>query len=114
MPDTTTTPMPYCRSWRCWIQDNFTAVALLIVLFVCLLLVVILMHEDSIDDKYVTWFEGFAAGVFSTWTLALKGSGATHQGDTIRAGDNTTVVQAVAPVPVEPKTDPIADPSKES
>lgn len=95
-------PIPACRSWRCFIQDNFTAVALLGVLFVSVVLVVLLMHEDKIDDKYVTWFEGFVMGIFSTWTLALKGSNSgQHQGDTIKTGDNTTVNQPIVTAPAD-------------
>lgn len=62
-----------CRCWRCFIQDNFTAIALLAIVVLGVSLVVILMHEQSIEDKYVTWLEGFAGGAFSTWTLSLKG-----------------------------------------
>ena len=61
-----------CRCWKCWAQDNFTSLALFFVVLVGLGLLVLLIHEAKIDDKYVTWFEGFVAGAFSTWTLALK------------------------------------------
>jgi hypothetical protein len=63
-----------CRCWTCFIQDNFTSVSLMFVVLVGLTLMVVLMHEQKIDDKYVTWFEGFVAGGFSAWTLALKGA----------------------------------------
>lgn len=62
-----------CRCWTCFIQDNFTAIALLGIVVLGVTLVVVLMHEQSIEDKYVTWLEGFAGGAFSTWTLSLKG-----------------------------------------
>lgn len=89
------------KSWRTFSQENFTAVALLGLLLFALVALIVLMHEDKIDDKYVTWLEGFAAGVFSTLNLALRGSNSgQHQGDTIKAGDNTVVNQAPA-VPQE-------------
>ncbi len=97
------------KSWRAFVQENFTAVALFILLIICLALLIILMHEMTIDDKYVTWLEGFTAGIFSAWTLSLK-SAATgqHQGDTIKAGDNTVVNMP------DPKAAPVADkPEKE-
>lgn len=88
------------KTWRAFVQENFTAVALFILLIICLGLLIVLMHEASIDDKYVTWLEGFTAGIFSAWTLSLKSAASgQHQGDTIKAGDNSTVVQAPKPEP---------------
>lgn len=61
-----------CRCWSCFIQDNFTSFALFFMVVIALGLTVGLMHEASIDDKYVTWLEGFTAGAFSAWALALR------------------------------------------
>jgi len=110
--------IPSCRSWRCWFQDNFTALALFSLLIICLALLILLMHEDKIDDKYVTWMEGFTAGIFSALMLALKGAtSGQHQGDTLNAGDNTTVVQAppiiAAPTPSAPLENPATTPEVE-
>ena len=80
-------------SWRAFTQGNFTAVVLLGLLLMSMASVVVLMHEEKIDDKYVTWLEGFAMGVFSTLNLALRSANSgQHQGDTIKTGDNATVV----------------------
>lgn len=93
------------QSWRAFSQSNFTAVVLLGLLMLSMASVVVLMHEDKIDDKYVTWLEGFAMGVFSTLNLALRSANSgQHQGDTIRTGDNATVV--TAPDPAQPDPDP--------
>lgn len=71
------------------------------------------MHEKSIEDKYVIWVEGFVTGIFSTLSLALKGAtSGQHQGDTLNAGDNTTVVQAPAVLPVAaPMPSPLENPA---
>jgi hypothetical protein len=54
------------------LQDNFTAAALFFLVIVGIGVLITVMHEKGIDDKYVTWFEGFVSGAFSTWTLSLK------------------------------------------
>lgn len=82
-----------CRCWKCWLQDNFTAVALYFLVLIGLGIMVWIMHEEKIDDKYVTWFEGFVAGVFSAWTLSLK----TNDG---------AKPQPAAIIPNEPKVKP--------
>lgn len=106
-------PVPSCRSWRCFIQDNFTSVALFGLLIICLALLILLMHEDKIDDKYVVWQEGFTAGIFSAWTLSLKSATTgQHQGDTIKTGDNTVVNNTPLAAPV-PEVTPLENPAPE-
>ena len=72
MPDKNIQVQPICHCWRCFFQNNFTAVSLFIFLIICLALTILLIHEKSVDDKFATWMEGFTGGVFSAWTLALK------------------------------------------
>ena len=63
-----------CSCWRCWTQSNFTALALLWIVLLSFLATVILMHEDRIEDKYVTWLEGFCGGAMTSLAVALKTS----------------------------------------
>jgi hypothetical protein len=86
-----------CRCWRCFIQDNFTSICLMLIMLFALGLTVKLMHEDKIDDKYVTWFEGFATGAFSTWTLALRTSTSDRHPD-----NHSTPPVAPPPPPPDP------------
>lgn len=95
-----------CRCWKCWLQDNFTSVALLFLVVVVLCLVVVLMHEAKIDDKYVTWLEGFAGGAFSTWTLSLK----TADGQERKA---VPQLPQLPQLPQEPQTPAPAPPAVE-
>jgi len=63
-----------CSCWRCWVQSNFTPIVLLLIVFVSFVATVVLMHEDSIDDKYVTWLEGFCMGAMTSLAVALRAS----------------------------------------
>ncbi len=102
---------PNYKCWSAWLQDNFTAVALFVLLIISLTLLILLMHESSMKADYTTWMEGFTAGVFSAWTLSLKSAASgQHQGDTISTGDNATVNQTPAVVvsKVAPRENPAA------
>ncbi len=93
-----------CKCWSCFIQENFTAVLFAVVLLISLAAVISLMHEASMNKDKLAWLEGLALTVMNLLALALKPSNAgQHQGDTLKTGDNTTVVQA-------PKTEPQAAP----
>lgn len=78
-----------------------------------MILAVVVMHEKNISEKGVDFVFGFVGGAFSTWTLSLKSTNqGQHQGDTLNAGDNTTVVQRapVTPPPV-PEVAPLENPA---
>ena len=107
----TTADPPNCRCWRCWSQDNFTAVALFGVLIGSIALLVILMHEDKIDDKYVTWMEGFVAGVFSAWTLALNRP--ADKPHTLAPGTMEQTLRVEPPSPVVVPAVPVPAPDQE-
>lgn len=66
-----------CTCWSCWLQGNFTPIVLFFMVVISLVATVILMHEDKIDDKYVTWLEGFCGGAMTSLAVSLKGSNAT-------------------------------------
>lgn len=91
-----------CACWRCWAQNNFTAVALGFIVVLALSMLVILMHEPSIPAGDITWMEGFAAGAFSSWTLALKG--AVEKPHELQPGTTRVTVQDIPVVPPEPKS----------
>jgi hypothetical protein len=93
-----------CTCWRCFVQQNFTAVALLYIVTVSMVLTFILMHEDKIDDKYVTFFGGFLTGAFSTLTLALKG--AVDKPHVLAPGTTEATLRVEPPAPVAPITEP--------
>lgn len=59
-------------SWRAWIQLNFTPFVLLVIVLLSLTATVSLMHEALIEDKYVTWLEGFSAGAMTSLAVSLK------------------------------------------
>lgn len=61
-----------CSCWRCWFQSNFTPLALLAIVIVSFIATVALMHEATIDDKYVTWLEGFCAGAMTSLAVSMK------------------------------------------
>lgn len=63
-----------CRCWKCFIQDNFTAVALFFMVVFGLVLTLIMMHEPKMNEKSLNFIEGFVGGAFSTWTLSLRTS----------------------------------------
>ena len=63
-----------CGCWRCWFQATFTPLALFAVLILSFIATVVLMHEEGILDKYVTWLEGWDAGVLTSLGVALQGS----------------------------------------
>lgn len=102
-----------CKCWHCFIQENFTSVSLFFVVIFGMILAVVVMHEKNISEKGVDFVFGFVGGAFSTWTLSLKSTNqGQHQGDTLNAGDNTTVVQRapVTPPPV-PEVAPLENPA---
>lgn len=66
--------MPDGVSWRCWVQQNLTVLILLWLVGVSFFATVILMHEAKIDDKYVTWLEGFCGGATTSLAVAMKSS----------------------------------------
>lgn len=64
-----------CSCWRCWFQQNLTPIVLFLFVLLGFLSTVGLMHEEKIDDKYVTWLEGFTMGAMTSLAVALKNSG---------------------------------------
>lgn len=91
-----------CRCWRCWCQDNFTAVALFFVVILGLGLVVLVMHEPSVNEKSLTFLEGFVGGAFSTWTLALRTATGTPAHDLPPGTTQTTLRETVQETPKAP------------
>jgi hypothetical protein len=71
-----------CSCWRCWFQSNFTPIVLLGIVFVSFVATVVLMHESSIEDKYVTWLEGFCGGAMTSLAVALKATGSVSHSTT--------------------------------
>ena len=63
-----------CSCWRCWFQSTLTPLALFTILILSFITTVVLMHEDSILDKYVTWMQGWDTGVLASLGVALQGN----------------------------------------
>lgn len=63
--------MNECSCWKCWFQHHFNCILLLFLLTVSLLATIVLMHEQIIEDKYVTWLEGWDAGIMTALTTSL-------------------------------------------
>lgn len=61
-----------CTCWRCWMQANFPAILLFLLLILSLASTLVLMHEEIIADKYVIWLQGWDAGLLTSLGVALK------------------------------------------
>ncbi len=86
-----------CQCGRCFFQVQFVPIvlggALLLSGGFCVF--IMLRFRDEAD---IVWAQGIFKEIMAAFLVSLVTSRSNHQGDTVKAGDNTTIVQTPTPV----------------
>lgn len=89
-------PDKQCACGRCFFQSQFVPILLGIAsLLSCAFCIYVMLHFK--DDGDIIWAQGIFGQMIAAFLVSLVGAPrpTQHQGDTIKAtGDNTVVVQA--------------------
>ena len=96
--------IPDGRTWRAWVQDNFTMLILLGLVLASLFLTILLMHEKAIPDEYAKWAQGFTEGLLTSLTLAMnRPAEKPHQ---LAPGTMEKTLRVEPPLPKESEVKP--------
>lgn len=91
-----------CACAKCFLQSQFVPITLAGASLVALTFCIYIMTHFR-DDADVVWAQGILKEMIAAFLVSLVGAPrpTSHQGDTIKTGDNTTVLQtadSIAPV----------------